>query len=352
MPEKIIQIVQELAANLMIPAAAGLVVNRQGVLAQAAIGQRRIDQDAHITTSDLFPLGSCTKAMTATVCAILVDDGYLRWDMTLKEVFVKLIGRMHPQYEDVTLEMLLRHSAGLPSYTDDEAEDFVTPDWQKLPEAMPITHFSEWLLQKTKPIEEPGTSISYSNIGFCIAAAMAEIIMDKCWQSLIQRYLFAPLEIHPRLSGWKHDLDQLSGHQLKDGVVTPYMLDPWLFDPCFLPTGGIFISLSDYARFLQINLDALHGQKTTWPKAALCYLHNQSIEGVGLGWGVQHLASLEDRGLFSVHAGSDGTHYTIVGISHTIDFAVALLTTIEADKPVTNAFFDVIRYYTDNRNVA
>lgn len=39
-----------------------------------------------VTIDDRFHLGSDTKAMTATLAGILVDDGKLRWTSTIGEV--------------------------------------------------------------------------------------------------------------------------------------------------------------------------------------------------------------------------------------------------------------------------
>src|SRR4051812_15702289 len=56
-------------------------------------------------------LGSCTKAMTATLVALFVERGLLRWNQTLPELFPQL--DLDPAFQKVTLEMLLAHRAGL-----------------------------------------------------------------------------------------------------------------------------------------------------------------------------------------------------------------------------------------------
>jgi CubicO group peptidase (beta-lactamase class C family) len=67
-------------------------------------------QGDKIAVGDRFHLGSDTKAMTAMLCGILVDEGKLKWSQTLGETFPELKKSMHPQYQAVTLEQLLTHA--------------------------------------------------------------------------------------------------------------------------------------------------------------------------------------------------------------------------------------------------
>ena len=79
----------------------------------AASGMRRRDRDTAVGVEDRWHLGSCTKAMTATLCAMLVDEGRLRFEATLPELFPELEERMHADWREVTLLDLLRHRSGL-----------------------------------------------------------------------------------------------------------------------------------------------------------------------------------------------------------------------------------------------
>ena len=67
----------------------GLTVTRLG-----AAGLRRRGRAEPLLATDRMHLGSCTKAMTATLCAMLVKDGKLAWTSTLGKVF-QSIGAHH-----------------------------------------------------------------------------------------------------------------------------------------------------------------------------------------------------------------------------------------------------------------
>jgi CubicO group peptidase (beta-lactamase class C family) len=52
-----------------------------------ACGARRAGQDILVTMEDRFHLGSDTKAFTSLLASQFVEEGKLRWDSTLAEIF-------------------------------------------------------------------------------------------------------------------------------------------------------------------------------------------------------------------------------------------------------------------------
>jgi CubicO group peptidase (beta-lactamase class C family) len=102
-----------------LPALAAAVVKDGSIVAAGAVGVRVHGIDIKVTIDDRFHLGSDTKAMTATLVAMLVEEGKLRWDLTIGEVLGGDVPGMNPQLAAVTLEQLLSHSGGIPSDTPD-----------------------------------------------------------------------------------------------------------------------------------------------------------------------------------------------------------------------------------------
>lgn len=340
---------EKLCAEAGSPAAAGVVVSRNAVLDQAAVGVRCNGNPAPVTIHDRFHAGSNTKAMTAATCAALVNSGQLSWSLTPLDVFPDLAGSILPGYRDVTLEMLLRHMAGIPPFTEENATDFAIPNWKGIPPERHIHEFSRWLLQKRKPVNQPGTAFSYSNAGYSIAAAMAEVVTGKTWNSLIEENLFRPLGIDARVGcGWpaRYDPDQPWGHFLKNGELSPQPPDDIYQPESFLaPAGDISISLPDYGRFLQMNLKGLYGEETILPAALIRSLHNDCQPGNGMGWRVKTLQSIEHVGLFSTHAGSGATFLFVSGISLERDRALAIATNSANPKKTILWFKKLIAQY-------
>ena len=73
-----------------LPALAVVVVKDGAIRDRLAVGVRKLGDPTPVTTNDLFHIGSCTKSMTATLAAMLIEDGKLKWDTTIADVFLAL----------------------------------------------------------------------------------------------------------------------------------------------------------------------------------------------------------------------------------------------------------------------
>src|SRR5205814_483657 len=68
-----------------VPGVAVAVVDRERVLWLKGYGVRELGADRPVTPDTVFPLASCTKAFTATLTAMLADDGKLTWDDPVRQ---------------------------------------------------------------------------------------------------------------------------------------------------------------------------------------------------------------------------------------------------------------------------
>ena len=92
---------------------AAIVVNDK-VVAASAVGVRKYGTNTPVTQDDPFHLGSITKVMTATLIGMMVEDGVLRWNMKMENMFPELARSMQPAYRTVTVLQLLSHTGGFP----------------------------------------------------------------------------------------------------------------------------------------------------------------------------------------------------------------------------------------------
>lgn len=346
------QILKEIRQTTGAPAIAGVVVDHHSTIAQAAIGERRLGSGEAVTLQDKFHIGSNAKAIMATLCAVLVDQGQLAWETRPQDVLPELQKSILPEYQSITLEMLLTHAAGVPPYADDEAEDFVSPpEMDGVPQAQQIAQFTRWLLQEYPPIHTPGSEFSYSNAGYVIAAAMTEAVTGKTWQENLAAYLFAPLGIADQIAyGWPalNDPQQPWGHLVNEEkkTMTPHPPDDAYQLPSWLaPAGNISLPMADYGVFLQMHLNGLQGNDTIVPAEAIQHLHNHMQPGLGMGWGIQEITHFESLGLLSIHTGSAGTFYTVTVISHSKDFA-AVLSANAFSPGIGQGLMEILEAYT------
>src|SRR6266571_2380332 len=177
-----------------IPAMGAVVLRADTILALGISGVRRAGVAASVTVHDRFQLGSNTKAVTATLIATLVEAGKLSWTTTLADVFPEMRDSMSAEFRGVTLEQLLSHHAGISPFANTDDNDF-----KKLPrlKGSPMEcrlAFTAWVLRGT-PVAPPGMKAIYSNGGYTIAAAIAERVTGKSWESLVRERVFSPLGV-------------------------------------------------------------------------------------------------------------------------------------------------------------
>ena len=106
-----------IATALKVPALGGAIVHSDGQISTFVTGVRESGSDVAATVTDQWHLGSCTKAMTAMLVALLVERGDLTWDRPLAFLLPNLGAPMDADYARLTLVELLAHRAGLPSMT-------------------------------------------------------------------------------------------------------------------------------------------------------------------------------------------------------------------------------------------
>lgn len=330
-------------ANGRLPAVGALVFDQTRMLAQAVRGVRKWGADAAdaaVTMDDHFHIGSCGKAMTATLLAMLVEAGALSWDTTPLDVMPELFGVMHPDYETATLRQLLTHRAGLPPYEEDE-EYAALP---RLPQT-PIVHrhaFTQIVL-RDKPLYAPGSDFRYSNAGYAVATAMMESVTMQPWEILLPQRLFQPLAMRAGF-GWPAAADpaQPWGHQLRDGEIVPHSPhDEYQLEPSIAPAGDIHVALADYPRFLQMHLRGLAGAETLLRPETIETLHTPYGRSA-IGWGVQSLQGHQ----VSVHTGSADTFFTIALLSHNHDMGVIIAANIYSEQ-AERACIDLLKIVLD-----
>jgi CubicO group peptidase (beta-lactamase class C family) len=236
-----------------LPALAVVVTKGGRICDRAAAGVRKSGDPTPVTTNDVFQIGSCTKSMTATLAAMFIEEGKLRWDMTIAEVFPELKGTMDKRYETVTVEQLLHHRGGVPH---DPPPAAWARAWQEI--GTPVQQRREYLesVLSAPPEAAPGTKMIYSNDGYVIVGVMLEKLSGRDFESLMTEKLFKPLHMDTAgfgPPGTKDQLDQPWGHVRKLFLTQPIQLDnPPVHSPC----GRVHCSLDDLARYAMFHLQS------------------------------------------------------------------------------------------------
>ena len=302
---------------------AAAVVKDGRICDRDAVGVRKMGDPTPVTTNDLFHIGSCTKSMTATLAAMLIEENKLRWDTTIAEIFPELKGKMDPQYEAVTVEQLLHHRGGVPTSPPSAAwkrawEEHGTPTEQR-------REFIEAVLSRP-PEAAPGTKMIYSNQGYAIVGAMLGKVTGQDYETLLTEKLFKPLHMDSAgfgAPGTADKVDQPWGHSRKLIITLPLQSDN---PPAITPAGRVHCSLDDLARYAMFHLqrNATNGLLKT---ETLSRLHAPTEGGdYACGWVV--LKRGWAGGTALMHNGSNTMWYLVMWLAPEKNFAVVAATNI------------------------
>ncbi len=309
---------EKLRQEFKLPALAGAIITMDGVKEQAAVGVRKMGTDISVTDNDLWHLGSCTKAMTATMIATLVQDGKLQWDTTFADVFPDDAERMDAKFRDITLLQLLTHRSGLPA----------NGPWRELGDERTPTQQRRELLRRLTGnplLHDPGSAFLYSNVGFALAGLMAETVTGQSWEELMQQRIFKPLEMAHAgfgVPGTLGQVDQPWAHRATWLGLGP--LDALQLDNAASlgPAGIVHAPLSDWGKFIALHLNR---DNPIVPAEIWQRLHTPP-EGTdyALGWIVAERPWAGGKAL--THTGSNTVNFCVCWLAPERGFAVIAAT--------------------------
>lgn len=170
-------------ARRAFPGAAFAVSRHGNIVLQGAIGRFTYDESSEdVTLSTVFDLASVTKVVATTAMAMLLYD---RGQLNLKQRVVDVLPEFmadDARREQITIEMLLAHSSGLPAY-------------ERLFERAHSRQELMNLAFKVPLVAGPGTHAEYSDIGFILLGEILDRLAREPLDSFCGREVFAPLRM-------------------------------------------------------------------------------------------------------------------------------------------------------------
>lgn len=298
-----------------VPGMAAAVIHDNLIVAQGVTGVRTKSQPEKLTSNDLFHIGSNAKSMTATLAALLVEQGVLNWHTKVIEVLPELAGRIHPDYCSLTLEQLVTHRGGLPANADYwKIQQSANHDLVK------ARRFLTEQVLSQRAATTPGGYL-YSNVGFVIAGHMLERMMGRSWELLIKEKLFSPLGMSSvgfGPPGNPQTNSQPRGHKSTgESVVGPAADNPSMLGPA----GTLHLSLSDWAKYVALHLQGARGNAQFLIPNSFEKLHHPISDhaaSYAMGWFVT-----EYRGGKALsHSGTNTLWYATVWVIPSLNLAI------------------------------
>jgi CubicO group peptidase (beta-lactamase class C family) len=319
----------EICRKHNVPAMTAAVVNSTGLVLADCHGVRKRGTSDKVELSDRFPLGSCTKSMTATLAAVLVESGKIDWDTTIGDVWPKATDKdLHPKLRTVTLDQLLSHQSGLPENL--EGKEWISFFDEKQSPQLERKRMIKLVLSNAPT--NPQGSLAYSNLGYVIAAAMLETRGQDSYESLMKKHIFDPLEMRSAdfrsmKSAKKLKPPLLWGHRAD--VREP--IDPRTVGAenptVYASAGTVHLSIEDFAKYARWQLA---GKPAPVLRSQDCFDHlrmpqvDYSLPGAkyGCGW----ICVDTDFGAALNHGGSNTNTFALIWVIPGANFAAVVCT--------------------------
>ncbi|WP_165251839.1 serine hydrolase domain-containing protein [Paludisphaera soli] len=301
-----------------LPGMIGAILKGNAVVSIGATGVRKIGDSDPIRVTDLVHLGSCTKAITATLLGTLFEEGLLGASSTIGTVFPEYADGLHPDFRDATLSQLLTHRAGLPH----------DADWWNLAGRTPTDKRYSALLElcRVAPKTRPGAAYSYSNAGYVLAGLMAEQVTGATWEDLTRARVFERLNMYsggfgPPGADRSSREDAPYGHHLVRGRIEAIRHDN---AEVMGPAGTVHCTMGDWAKFAVAHLRGERpGAKILRPETYRDLHTPRRGETYAGGWMAFDRPWAGGRALN--HAGSNTMWYAVVWLAPARDFGVLVV---------------------------
>ncbi|HEY3287469.1 MAG TPA: serine hydrolase [Gemmatimonadaceae bacterium] len=219
------------------PGAAVLVAMDGKVLISKGYGLADLEARTPITPHTNFRLASVTKQFTAMATLLLVQEGKLRLDETLTDIFPGF-----PAYGSrITVRHLLTHTSGLQSYEDfvpdSQATQVLDADVLRQMTALDSTYFP------------PGTRFRYSNSGYAVLAMIVERRSGQRFADFLKARIFDRVGMPwtlAREEGRTPVQRRAFGHSRRNGA---WLRTDQSSTSAVLGDGGIYSSVSELYRW-------------------------------------------------------------------------------------------------------
>jgi CubicO group peptidase (beta-lactamase class C family) len=239
-------VVERARQTFEVPGIAVAVVKDGRVVLAKGYGVRKLGESAPVTPRTLFRIASNTKAFTAALLAMLVDEGKLRWDDRVIDHMPAF--QMYDPYitREMTVRDLLTHRSGLGLGAGD------LMFW-------PATNFTRDEIVRRIRFLKPATSFrsayAYDNLLYLVAGQMIPLIDGKSWDDLVKERIFAPLGMtHTNVS--TRELlasgDIAAPHARGDGKLVALAQTDHDNNA---PAGSINSSVEDMAKWVVVQLE-------------------------------------------------------------------------------------------------
>jgi CubicO group peptidase (beta-lactamase class C family) len=255
-PERIADIksfVETSMKKLGVPGASLALVDGGRVVFEGGLGVRELGKPDPVDANTLFMAASNTKGMTTLLLSRLADQGKLRWDQPVTQLYAPFKLGDEATTRQVLVKHLICACTGLPRQDLEWIFEFKN--------ATPETSMA--LLGTIQPTSRFGEVFQYSNLMAGAAGYVGAHLYDPkrelgaAYDEAMQKMIFAPLGMNSTTFDMAHALhgnhamphgDDVDGTPRPASMSFNYSVMP------LRPAGGVWTSAHDLIRYVQLEL--------------------------------------------------------------------------------------------------
>ena len=161
-----------------VPGVAVAIVRGGQLLLVKGYGLANVEHQVPVKPETIFQSGSLGKQFTAAAVMLLVQDGKLRLDESIRTY----LSEAPKSWQPITVRHLLTHTSGIPDYTTDDFNywrNYTEEDLARLA----FTMRSEF---------PPGTRWNYSNTGYQLLGFVVRRASGKFYGDVLRERVFGP----------------------------------------------------------------------------------------------------------------------------------------------------------------
>jgi len=264
-----------------------LGATHEGIVYEGAFGKRDAAHGLAMTLDTVFWLLSMTKAVTATACMQLVEQGRLQLDEPVGKLLPELASpmvlegfdasgapKLRPAKRPITLRHLMTHTSGL-TYSNWSDK---LPQYEKFTGQADIAESKDGAF--AAPLEfDPGDRWQYG-ISMDAVGKIVEAVSDQSLEVYFRENIFSPLGMTDTgfliSSAQKRRVATTYSRQA-DGSLSPMPFEMPQHPEFFSGGGGLFGTPRDYMAFLQMLLHegTFRGARILKPETVAMMRQNQ-----------------------------------------------------------------------------
>jgi len=247
-----------------------LVIMRHGQLQRVqSYGLANLELQVPVHPDTLFQTGGIAKQFVAAGIMLLVEDGKIRLDDSIRTY----LPETPPSWQPITIRQLLNHTSGLPTNPNGDIRTEYTPE--------------EMLrdIGKRELMFAPGMRWNYSNAGYVALGILIKRVSGMVYADFLTKRLFVPLGMQTarQIDDLALIPNRAAGYQLRKGALRN---QEWVSHAANSTADGtLYLSPLDYARWEA----GVHDRKILSPQSWAeigkpARLANGGTYPAGFGW--------------------------------------------------------------------